>query len=151
MFMASFQENLMILWKQTLRKICQNTVFLWPVCFRIFPFLRTDYSVLIREHANQENMYSGILYAERIPWCYQMVSCPYSDKRILRETQIWKFLYKLLIYEFPTVICASLGYPRLPLFNLCILTLIMVKLFGLVQEKNPTRKQAHHLYEFLWS
>ena len=40
---------------------------------------------------------------------------------------------------------------KVPLFNLCILTLIMVKLFGLVQEKNPTRKQAHHLYEFLWS
>ena len=126
-------------------------VFLWPVYFRILPFPGINYSALIREYTDQENMYFVIFYAVRISWCYQMVSCPYIDKKILRETQIWKFLYTLLIYEFPTVICASLGYPKLPLLNLCILTLIIAKLFELVQEKNPTRKHAHHLYKFLWS
>ena len=67
----------------------------------------------------------------------------FRQKDILREAHILESVCGLLIYESPTVTCAALSYPRFPLFHLFILTLIMVKLIGLIQEKKSPRKNSH--------
>ena len=70
--------------KKPLRKICQGTVFLWPIFPRIFD------SVLIQENPVQKNPYSGIFYTVAV-----------QEGHLLRKKDnTWDLEYEIKILNF---------------------------------------------------
>ena len=82
----------------TLRKICQNTSFLWP----IYSHIRTKPKILsLYENIRfRENPYSGIIYAVIVWYWSEVCQMPQKTKNSLNHTPIqnkgpllWEFCF----------------------------------------------------------